>query len=325
MNHFPYLAACSLVLIAGCKTPDATESDPTQTEVTPVTNASAGTSGGESEPTTQPASAPTSARSTVMPSSDQVAARVAESESRMAATPAGRMVWKSIEAHGGLDPWLSNGPLRFRFRYVPLSGPARDTYQTVSPWSSVARHQLADDRSVEFGWTGTQAWVHPPDADPKTNVRFWSLTPYYFVGIPFVLADPGVQYEQLPDATWEDKEYHLVKTTFEGVGDAPDDFYVIYIKKDTFEVDAIRYIVTYPGFFPGGGQSPEKIMAYDGATTVGGATFAASHRTFEWDPETEKRGELVTNVEVSDLAWQPDVGPDYFDAPEGAKILEGMK
>jgi hypothetical protein len=320
----------ALISIALCACSGKTTTDdepPTEPTSEQSTTTATEASGGESEPQTQPASGPQSAPSVERPSTAEVDARVKASKTRLNESDGGRLVWKAIEAHGGLEAWLGSGPLYFRFNYRPLGGRSpNDTYQTVDPWNSVARHQVAPDKSVEFGWDGEKAWVHPPDGETPTNPRFWALTPYYFVGMPFVLADPGVEFETLPDAQFEGQTYNVVKVTFRtGTGDAPDDFYVLYLHPETHELDALRYIVTYPGFFPDGGHSPEKLMSYDGALKAGGLQFAESHRTFKFDPETGKIGEKVTEVTVTDLEFRPDTPADYFAPPEGARLITGWK
>jgi len=179
-------------------------------------------------------------------------------------------------------------------------------------------HQVVGT-GVSYGWDGKRAWILPADGNAGTNVRFWSLTPFYFVGVPFVLADRGTKLESAGQVEFEGVTYDTVKTSFEpGTGDAPDDFYVVYIHPETKRVAGVRYIVSYPGFFPDGGHSPEKWMAYDGAQTVDGITFPQTFRTFSWDGKTH--GELGTNTTMSEVSWVRDAS---FDVPEGAKALEG--
>ena len=57
-----------------------------------------------------------------------------------------------------------------------------------------------------------------------TDPRFWSLTPYYFIAMPFVMADPGVNPELAEPITVEGRTLDQVYATFDpGTGDAPDD------------------------------------------------------------------------------------------------------
>lgn len=262
---------------------------------------------------------------TATPPDAWVAERTAEARDRLAETDAGQLVWQSIEAHGGLTQWFANGPLFFRFTYSPLGDrTVRDTFQTVDTWSSRARHQLADAPGTEFGWDGEQAWVSPADADPKTNARFWALTPYYFVAMPFVLADPGVRLEKTGTAELHGRPHDVLKATFgDGVGDSPDDYYVIYLDRETGRFGGLRYVVSYPGFFPDGGHSPEKLMVYEGDQMIDGITLAKAFPTYKWDAEAGERGERVTDVTMTEVEFRPETPDAYFAVPDDAKVIEG--
>ncbi|WKN41744.1 DUF6503 family protein [Tunicatimonas pelagia] len=249
--------------------------------------------------------------------------RVAKAQQRLNSSNAGTFVWQAIEAHGGLTQWFSNGPLAFQFNYQPLDGSTpRNTYEVADYWSARTRHQRIDTTG-EYGWTGTQAWIHPADTEMPYNTRFWSLTPYYFVGIPFVLADEGTNFELLGEQTYQDRVYDAVKITFgENVGDAPDDYYVVYIDRETKRVDVTRYIVSYPGYFPDGGHLPEKFMAWIGHQTVDGITLATGFDTYWW--KGEQPAEHITKIAVSRVEFTPDITNTYFEAPEDARLISEM-
>jgi len=257
------------------------------------------------------------------PKADWVDDRVEKSRQRLSGTEAGKLVWKSIKAHGGLKTWYANGPVYFRYTYSPVGDrTGRDTYQTVDTWSSRARHQLADDRAKEYGWDGEAAWKKPADWKPPYDVRFWALTPYYFMGMPFVLADPGVNLSLEEPDTIEGTEYRVIRVTFGEVGIAPDDYYVLYIDPDTHQLAALRYVVSYPKYFPKGGHSDEKLMTYDGTQTVDGITFANSYRFFMWKPDKKTDARIVTNAKLRNVEFRPDTPDSFFDIPEEGTSLE---
>ena len=262
----------------------------------------------------------------VRPSGGEVAARVDEATERLEATEPGRTVLAAIDAHGGLATWYENGPLRFRYAYTrldstgaPTDEPALDTWQTVDPWASRAVHTLAADTTVRFGWTGAEAWAVPSAEAVPTDPRFWSLTPYYFVGMPFVLADPGVRLEAAPPLTVEGRMFDQTRVTFApGTGDAPDDYYYLLTDPETSRVGGVRYVVSYGPFNPDGGHTPETIMLYDGAQTAGGVIVQEGFRSFAWDgagPGAPKaRGTLT------DVSFAPDTPDDAFATPPGAEV-----
>lgn len=260
-----------------------------------------------------------------MPSKESIEQRVSDAQARLMASEAGKQLWAAIEAQGGLKTWYERGPIGFRFNYKPKGDrPPNDTYQLVDTWSSKAVHQLHSDPTVRFGWDGKQAWQQVPEGkELKINARFWALTPYYFVAIPFVLADPGVKLATMPPIELEGKPYNRIKATFEaGTGDAPDDYYIVYLEPSSSRLRAVSYIVSYKGFFPEGGHSPEKLMYYDGDQTVEGITLPTHYRTFSL-----KEGlpaEHVTDVTLTDVSFKPETLATEFNKPEDATLVEKM-
>lgn len=253
-----------------------------------------------------------------------VARRVEDARARLVESEGGRLVWSAIEAHGGLGAWLAHGTIAFDFDYRPLAQPERRMYtrNRVDLWRSRAtQRELGDAADAELGWDGERAWITPaPEAFPST-ARFWATTPYYFVGIPFVLGDRGVRFEVLPDAELDGVAHRIVRASFDaGTGDSPDDYYVLYLHPETHRVSAIRYVVAYPGFFEAGQHSPEKLMRYEGLHEVGGVLVPARLDTYAWNAETSQIGERVTDIEVANVALGERWPASIFTPPEGATV-----
>jgi len=251
-----------------------------------------------------------------------VGPRVEEARARTARTEAGQLMWAAVEAHGGLTRWLSKGTVSFTFDYRPLGdGARRNTRNDIDVWRARARQEeLGDGADATLGWDGEVAWI-TPDADAfPSPARFWATTPYYFIGIPFVLADPGTVYERLDDADLDGVTHQLVKVSYEDdTGDSPDDYYIVYLHPETHRVSAIRYVVAYPGFFPEGGHSPEKLMRYEDLREVDGLWLAHRFRTHRFDVETGEIGDLVTEVSAGDYRLGQTWPASHFTAPEDAE------
>ena len=180
--------------------------------------------------------------------------QVETTQSRLLETEGGAMLWRAIEAHGGLATWLSRGTMGFDFDYAPLDAPEQRRYtrSEVDLWSRKARQvELGEGADATLGWNGEVAWIRPTaDAFPS-DPRFWATTPFYFAGIPWVLADEGAAVEKLESVvlpqTGVDGPLPTLRVTYgSGVGDAPDDFYVLHLHPETHRVLAVRYIVSFP-------------------------------------------------------------------------------
>ena len=142
---------------------------------------------------------------------------------------------------------------------------------------------------------GRQAWIVPSAEAFPSTARFWALTPYFFLGMPFVAADPGTHYERLADAELDGVMHRLVKLTYEdGTGDAPDDYYVLYLHPDTHRLTALRYVVSYPGFFAPGAHSPEKLMRFTEPTTAAGLLLATRLDTYAWSVRARRSPRSVS-------------------------------
>ena len=250
--------------------------------------------------------------------------RVEAANKKLNATEAGKVLWSAMEAHGGLAKWFSNGYLSFQFNYKPLNGKtARNSYQTIDTWSNKARHNSVTDTKSIFGWDGKEAWLKAKDSTSFAyDTQFWALTPLYFSGQPFVLDGEGVNLELLPELEFQGATQKVIKATYDaGIGSAPDDYYVLYVNAETNLVDAFKYIVSYPDYFPNGGHAPEKITVTQGTTTVDGIVFATGFKTYWSTNDKDGLGEYITKIDVSDISFSPTVEDNFFSKPEGAAVL----
>jgi hypothetical protein len=258
-----------------------------------------------------------------VPTAAPYSKRVEAATKRLEATPAGKIVLASINAHGGLQKWYSQSPLYYHFNYQPTESDKtiRDSYILNDYVNARAVHSSANQEGVTYGFDGKDAWHLPADVKPTVSPRFWSLTPYYFVGLPFVLADEGINFEQLPDAELGGQKYIKIKVTYAaGTGDADGDYYVLWIDPKTQQMGALNYIVSYPGFFKNGGQSPEKLMILNDKITVNDILLPTGYTT-RW---SDKSNEVITNITVSDYEFRPETEDEAFAKPSGAKITTNL-
>jgi len=216
------------------------------------------------------------------------------------------LVMSSIEAHGGSERWYANGALRFRWTYhMSDRGPQAivDTVQTVDLSSLDVVHEVPG-KEIRFGMNEGQAWISPKGSDFKPPVRFWALTPFYFMGIPFIFNDENANFEQLPETmSFEGKDYVQVKVSYNAAaGDTPDDYYVLLIDPETQLTRGAYYIVTSPLVAPDG-PTPPKFITLDELTEIDGIQLAGGHRTFAMtDGEI---GEQMRFTEVSEVKFIP--------------------
>jgi hypothetical protein len=182
----------------------------------------------------------------------------------------------------------------------------------------LGRSRMAMPGGATVIFDGTDAWVTPATAEAPM-ARFHVLTWPYFVAAPFKLRDPGARLELLEPQTVRGVTYDRARMTFEpGVGDAPDDWYILYREPETHRLKAMAYIVTY------GGKSPERAaedphaVVYDDFREIDGVTVSTRWRIYDWSAEEAWHGDPLGEMTVEKPRFVMPA-PNTFVAPAGAK------
>lgn len=192
-----------------------------------------------------------------------------------------------------------------------------DSIQTVDPKTLAVIHEVPDS-NVRFGMNAGKPWILPAGAKFSSPVAFWSLTPYYFIGIPFVFNDPNANFEKLPNTMqFEGKEYSQVKITYnKEAGDSPDDYYVLLLDQQTNLTKGAYYTVTNKLVAPNG-PGPAKFITLDNLKDSNGVLLASGHRTFKM--LDGKIADQMRYTDVSEVKYLPANTVD-LSIPEGAEI-----
>jgi hypothetical protein len=140
---------------------------------------------------------------------------------------------------------------------------------------------------------------------------------YYFLNLPWLTQDPGVNLEKpgTDRIRGEKTDYITIRMTFaDGVGDTPDDYYLLYIDPETFRLKANRYIVTYRDILPDGVTStPEHLLVYDEFETVDGLLVPKKFTVFE-----EER--VYAACEIGEWSFTDTFDEARMTMPEGAVV-----
>lgn len=221
---------------------------------------------------------------------------------------------KTLAAHGGLEHWKATRSLAYTMKGFPLTELiARENRSTVD---LVTRKNRIDGPGYTVGFNGTDAWSLPGPKSSGLPSRFVTLGSFYFVGIPFVLADEGVEVNDGGTKTYNGKRYRVLDVGFKpGVGHSAEDNYQIYIDPQTERVALIHHNVTelYE-------KSVRVTWVYNDYSQVG-PLFLPSRLTFfqgfsETQDESQGKSYTVTNYEAS--RSQPDAS--LYTPPAGASI-----
>jgi hypothetical protein len=192
---------------------------------------------------------------------------------------------RMIEAHGGMAKWQNAPSVSFTDELIPAGMPAGLKGTTTVEQGSRRVYIEYPSMNMRMGWDGEQAWSenwgvpYPP--------RFLAQLNYYFLNLPWLTMDPGVVLgppgkEKLRD---DPVEYISIRMEFEpGIGDTPDDYYVLYIHPENHLLKGCKYIVTYESLLPEDvASTPEHILLFDRYQTVEGLVVPVHYSIYELD------------------------------------------
>ena len=87
---------------------------------------------------------------------------------------------------------------------------------------------------------------YSPGIKNEKGVRFDAYTWSYFFLFPYKMSDSGTNWSDQSTGMLHGENYDVQTLTFgSGVGDAPDDWYVVYSDPKSHKLEAAAYIVTF--------------------------------------------------------------------------------
>jgi hypothetical protein len=219
---------------------------------------------------------------------------------------------KVFEAHGGLDRWKDMQTLEFT---IP-----NDHGNEVAKVALKSRKILIDMPTHTIGFDGNDVWLLKKDTIAyKGNPKFYYNLMFYFYAMPFVFADDGIHYEAADSLVFEGKTYPGIKISYEnGVGESPDDEYILYYDKDTHKMACLSYTVT---FFSKEKSKEFHFIKYGNWQTINGLLLP---ETLEWyNVENNLPTTKSDKVKFIDVAiTKQKMNPEAFEKPERAEIME---
>ena len=140
---------------------------------------------------------------------------------------------KVLKKHGGIDSWRKQKVLSFN------KGEEAHTVDLHS------RKTVITSPTYSYGFDGENLWVSDTTVFKKDPKFYYNLY-FYFYAMPFVLADDGIVYSEAKEIEFEGKKYPGIKISYKAnVGTSPDDNYFLYYNPDTFNMEWLKYSVTY--------------------------------------------------------------------------------
>lgn len=218
---------------------------------------------------------------------------------------------KVLDAHGGLEKWKSEKTLTFEI-------PKPDGKETHTIDLDQRKDKITST-DMEMGYDGKNVWLLDNKGSYQGDPYYFHNLMFYFYAMPFVLADDGIHYTEIPDFAFEGKNYPGLKITYDNeTGASSNDVYHLYYDPETFKMRWLAYIATF-----GSEKKSDKMswISYNDWTDVNGSLLPKSITWHAFDSgQIKEAGNTVTfeNATLSEEE-QPE---NFFEKPEAAKVVE---
>ncbi len=226
---------------------------------------------------------------------------------------------QTVEQAHKKEGFLKHKAISFKINIVFGGKQHLDGKITMLTNSTKIRIDKNDESKLIYD--GEKVFLCPVEANDK-GARFDMFTWTYFFGLPYKLSDPGTKWEMQQDRNLNDKIHSTAKLTFDdGIGDAPDDWYIIYTDPGSKILQAAAYIVTFgsEGDISKAESDPHAIY-YKDFIEVDGIPFATKWEFYGW---TEEKGitDPLGEATITDITFLENEGI-LFETPENSKEIK---
>lgn len=219
---------------------------------------------------------------------------------------------KVFEAHGGLDAWKQMKTLEFTM--------LKESGDEVTITDLNNRYSLIKMPKHTIGYDGNQVWLHSKDTTSyKGKPKFYYNLMFYFYAMPFILSDDGIYYEDVAPLEFEGNSFPGIKISYEsGVGESPEDEYILYYDAETYKMTWLGYTVTY---FSKEKSKEFHFIKYSDWQTVNGLQLPKTLTWYNYEnnlPTTKRNDVEFINIKLSKNAPPKE----SFLKPEDAVTIE---
>lgn len=213
-----------------------------------------------------------------------------------------------FNTHGGIDRWNDMSTLQFDLVN-------QDKVETHTTTLSDRKSHIKSE-NWEIGFDGTDVWkLEQQENAYQGDAVFYYNLMFYFYAMPFVLADAGINYEELKAAELEGEVYEAIRISYdEGVGNSPKDEYILYYQPETHQMAWLAYTVTYNQ-----DESNEdwRYIKYSEWQEVNGFTLPKTltwYTVIDGKPVQARNYRNFENIRIT----ESESDDSMFDMPDGA-------
>ncbi|PQJ72824.1 hypothetical protein [Polaribacter butkevichii] len=204
---------------------------------------------------------------------------------------------QKIETTHNKDAFLKNEAVQFDAAIEFGGNEIFNATITVSTTSDIARITYKNGDEI---FVNKENIFVSPSLDKNPGVRFHAYTWSYFFLFPYKLNDNGTKWNDDFKTNETTNTFDVAKLTFgANIGDAPDDWYIVYADKKSHLLEHAAYIVT-SGKTKEAAEADPHAIKYEDYKTIDGIPFATNWGYYGWNIETglsDKIGSAkITNI-----------------------------
>ncbi len=225
----------------------------------------------------------------------------------------------AIEAAHGDRNLYEQPPLRSDVLVEFGEDPILDAHMTFEASSGRVRLDFADGGVAVFD--GKDAWVAGLPSEEVAMARFHLLTWSYFLAAPWKLRDPGARMgpvvrRELGGALRDSARLEFAP----GVGDTPEDWYVVYADPATLQLAALAYVVTFGRTLEEAATEPHA-ATYEEFQTLDGMILPTRLTFWNWSAAQGLFGDPIGRTQFTNLEFGA-VDAARFQPPPGSKRVD---
>ena len=166
------------------------------------------------------------------------------------------LVYNMVEKVGDYQQLRSKKDVVYTYTYTTPDGKAdisteKYIFDGELSYGEYKQHQrtLPElEGTMEQGYDGNNYWLKANgvlvnDTTALKRVMFSRPTNFYWFTMFQKLLDPGLKYDYLGEKEMDNKNFDIVKVSFESKNEKPTDIYQLYINKETGIVDQFLFTV----------------------------------------------------------------------------------
>ncbi|WP_452223142.1 DUF6503 family protein [Lacinutrix chionoecetis] len=220
---------------------------------------------------------------------------------------------KVFNAHGGIDKWKTMKSLSFTMD--------KPDGKEVTLTNLDNREALIDNPKATIGFDGDKAWfVNKTDGKYEGyQPKYYYNLMFYFYAMPFILSDDGINYAEAEPLVFEGVTYPGIQVTYNaGVGETPEDRYVLYYNPETYKMEWLGYTVS---FVPGIDKKELHFRKYGEWQDVNGLLLPKTITGYGYKDDKPTEAKATTNFSDIKLSASAIDAKD-FAKPENGEFVE---